>query len=120
VAPPSSPISLEISWIDAGTLALADADPAVRDVLALCEEAEAATGGAFRAWRPDATGRVRLDPAGLVKGWAVERAATHSDDSTPMTMSRKTDRRLWPDQRWHTLISAPARSHMDQAAWRRS
>jgi len=67
----------EISRIDAGTLALADAHPAVRDVLGLCEEAAAVTGGAFSAWRPDSTGRIRLDPAGLVKGWAVERAAAH-------------------------------------------
>ena len=34
------------------------------------------TGGAFSAWLPDPDGRPRLDPTGLVKGWAVEHAFT--------------------------------------------
>lgn len=42
----------------------------VRD---LCEQARRSTGGAFDATRPDGT----WDPSGLVKTWAVERAARH-------------------------------------------
>jgi len=60
----------EIRRIDAGTLALADADPLVRGVLARCEALRRATAGAF-----DARAGGRLDPSGYVKGWALERAA---------------------------------------------
>ena len=59
----------EISRLDRGVLALPDADPLVREVLARCERLRAATGGYF-----DARASGRLDPSGLVKGWAVERA----------------------------------------------
>ncbi|SFW78961.1 FAD:protein FMN transferase [Amycolatopsis australiensis] len=53
-----------------GTLRLADADPLVAEVLALCDGYEAETGGYFTArWRG------APDPTGLVKGWAIERAA---------------------------------------------
>jgi thiamine biosynthesis lipoprotein len=47
--------------------------PDTREVAALAEEARALTGGLFDATRPDGT----WDPSGLVKGWAVERAARH-------------------------------------------
>jgi thiamine biosynthesis lipoprotein len=62
----------EISRLNTGALAPTDAHPLVRDVLARCERLRVATGGAFdaRAPRPGA-----VDPSGLVKGWAVERAA---------------------------------------------
>ncbi|MGQ0845571.1 MAG: FAD:protein FMN transferase [Sporichthyaceae bacterium] len=63
----------EVSRIGRGELALDAADPSVRDVAERCERARAATGGAFDAVRPDGT----WDPTGLVKGWAVERAAGH-------------------------------------------
>ncbi|MCZ9339526.1 FAD:protein FMN transferase, partial [Streptomyces sp. TRM76130] len=43
----------------------------LREVLGLCEEYRAATGGAFDARLP---GR-GLDPCAVVKGWAVQRAA---------------------------------------------
>lgn len=45
--------------------------PLLREVLDLCEEYERRSGGAFRATLP---GR-RLDPSGMVKGWAVARMA---------------------------------------------
>jgi thiamine biosynthesis lipoprotein len=60
----------EISRLGAGSLALGDASLEVREVLARCERLRCETGGWFDAW---ATGA--LDPSGLVKGWAVERAA---------------------------------------------
>jgi thiamine biosynthesis lipoprotein len=42
-------------------------------VLSLCEDLRRETGGVFNAWRCRPDGR--LDPSGVVKGWAVERAA---------------------------------------------
>ena len=60
----------EISRLDAGTLALADAHPLVREVLGRCEALRARTRGCF-----DARAGGRLDPSGLVKGWALDRAA---------------------------------------------
>jgi thiamine biosynthesis lipoprotein len=62
----------EISAINAGTLALADAHPLVREVLDRCAILREETGGAFDAW---AVAPGTVDPTGLVKGWAVERAA---------------------------------------------
>ena len=42
----------------------------MRDVLALCREYERRTNGFFSPWH-----RGHLDPSGLVKGWALARAA---------------------------------------------
>jgi FAD:protein FMN transferase len=62
----------EISRWGRGELALRDAHPLVRDVLARCERLRAETGGAFDIrFRAGA----QADPSGLVKGWAIERAA---------------------------------------------
>jgi FAD:protein FMN transferase len=60
----------DISRIRRGELRAADADPLVAEVLALCAEVERETAGCFSA-RWDG----RLDPTGLVKGWAVQRAS---------------------------------------------
>lgn len=60
----------EISRIERGELAPGDAGPLVREVLARCERLRGQTGGFF-----DARARGRLDPSGMVKGWAVDRAA---------------------------------------------
>lgn len=57
-------------------LALDDAGPLVQQVAARCERARELTGGLFDATRPDGS----WDPSGLVKGWAVERAARHLAD----------------------------------------
>jgi thiamine biosynthesis lipoprotein len=56
-----------------------DADPTLREVLALCEEARERTDGWFdiRDLPDPHTGAPRVDPSGLVKGWAVQRAAKH-------------------------------------------
>ena len=61
----------EISRLNAGDLALGDAHPLVRRVLARCEVLRAGTGGYFDASAPLRGG---LDPSGLVKGWAVDLA----------------------------------------------
>src|SRR4051794_20967976 len=60
----------EISRLDRGKLVLADCRPEVDEVLTRCMRLNRATGGAFSV-RPAA----RLDPSGLVKGWAVDGAA---------------------------------------------
>ncbi|GGM44483.1 FAD:protein FMN transferase [Dactylosporangium sucinum] len=60
-----------------GDLAAGAADPTFAEVLALCDEARERTGGWFdpRGLPDPRTGAPRFDPSGLVKGWAVERAA---------------------------------------------
>lgn len=65
----------DIRRLDRGEVALSECDPTVDEVLRLCEEAKAATGGYFDALLPATDGSPRLDPSGLVKGWATERAA---------------------------------------------
>ena len=59
-----------ISRLDAGTLALRDAAPPVRDVLGRCEDLRARTRGCF-----DVRARGALDPSAFVKGWAIEAVA---------------------------------------------
>jgi len=59
----------EVRRLDRGELALDDAHPLVREVLARCERLRVVTGGYF-----DARARGPLDPCGLVKGWSVDRA----------------------------------------------
>jgi thiamine biosynthesis lipoprotein len=65
----------EISRLGRGELALEDADPEVRTVLDRCEQLRAETRGYFDV-RAAGDG---LDPSGLVKGWAVARAAALLD-----------------------------------------
>jgi len=69
---PYKPAS-EISRLGRGELILDECHAEVAAVLSLCEDLRRATHGVFNAWacRPDG----RLDPSGVVKGWAVERAA---------------------------------------------
>ena len=60
----------DISRIRRGELQVTDADPHVETVLDLCVQVQSATNGYFTAMPHG-----RLDPTGLVKGWAIERAA---------------------------------------------
>ena len=64
-----------VSRLSRGEIGLSDCPPEVREVIALGERAERESYGAFRVTRSDPDGRVLLDPTGVVKGWAVERAA---------------------------------------------
>ncbi|MCW2810454.1 MAG: Thiamine biosynthesis lipoprotein ApbE [Friedmanniella sp.] len=64
-----------VSRLDRGEVTTAEAPAEVREVLALGERAEDESGGAFSIRRPGPNGRSTLDPSGVVKGWAVERAA---------------------------------------------
>src|SRR4051812_21580829 len=59
----------DVRRLDAGELALRDARPVVRAVLARCARLRAQTGGRF-----DVRATGRLDPSGYVKGWAVDGA----------------------------------------------
>lgn len=60
----------EISRIRCGRLATQDASADVRRVLTRCEQLRVRSNGYF-----DACAGGSLDPSGLVKGWAIERAA---------------------------------------------
>jgi FAD:protein FMN transferase len=64
----------QVSRIRRGELRLDDAEPRVRQVARLCDEAAERTSGAFCAWLPGPDGTPAFDPTGLVKGWAVEHA----------------------------------------------
>ena len=64
-----------VSRLGRGEIDLADCPPEVVEVLGLGARAERESGGAFRVRLPGPDGRTRLDPSGVVKGWAVERAA---------------------------------------------
>ena len=63
----------EISRISRGELSMADASDDVRDVAVDCATFLADTAGAFDAWGHHADRR--FDPTGMVKGWALDRAA---------------------------------------------
>ena len=68
-------MSSEISRINRSELHLLDASREVIDVLDACFFLEGASDGAFSTRRNDGS----LDPAGFVKGWAVERASRRFD-----------------------------------------
>lgn len=61
----------EICRLDRGELALEQCSPEVHEVLALCADATEVSGGYFSTQIHG-----RLDPSGMVKGWAVEKAST--------------------------------------------
>jgi len=64
----------EISRLGRGEFILAECHADVAEVLSLCDDLRQETDGVFNAWNCRADGR--LDPSGIVKGWAVERAAS--------------------------------------------
>jgi FAD:protein FMN transferase len=64
-----------ISAMGRGELTLPDASEEIREVLRLCERMRLETDGAFDIFEVPAPNGTRLDPSGLVKGWAIERAA---------------------------------------------
>jgi thiamine biosynthesis lipoprotein len=103
-----------VSRLDRGEIGLdhPDVPPEVHEVLALAERAERASDGAFSARRRDAGGRVRLDPSGVVKGWAVERAAAalRALDDTDFCVSAGGDvlgRAADPDLPWRIGVEDP-------------
>lgn len=64
-----------ISRLGRGEVDVADCPAEVAEVLALGERARKESGGAFDVRRPRADGTLELDPSGVVKGWALHRAA---------------------------------------------
>ena len=64
-----------ISRLGTGAAAVDDMDQEVVGILALCAELRDDTHGAFDATAPTAPNGSHLDPSGVVKGWAIERAA---------------------------------------------
>jgi thiamine biosynthesis lipoprotein len=74
----------EMSRLNRGELRLDEADPEIRTVLQRCEQLRFQTAGYFDAraafWQGAAHDRIQdpspaaMDPSGLVKGWAVDRA----------------------------------------------
>ena len=63
-----------VSRLSRDEIAMADCPAEVAEVIALGAAAERDSGGAFSIRRPGRNGMI-LDPSGVVKGWAVERAA---------------------------------------------
>ena len=64
-----------VSRLDRGEIALADCPPEVHEILDLAAAAAQKCGGAFSVYLPGPDGRIALDPSGVVKGCAGERAA---------------------------------------------
>jgi thiamine biosynthesis lipoprotein len=111
----------EISRIGRGDLAVADAAPEVRSVLAACEELKRDTKGAFDieaardlcAWQP---GQAPIDPSGYVKGWAVEEGARRLREAGAGNFSigaggdvvvRGRSDPFDPESRWRVGIAHP-------------
>jgi thiamine biosynthesis lipoprotein len=63
-----------VSRLDRGELSLDQCPREVAEVLAIAEQARIESGGAFDVRRPGPDGRIVLDPSGVVKGWAIDRA----------------------------------------------
>jgi thiamine biosynthesis lipoprotein len=82
-----------VSRLGRGELDPADCPPEVAEVLGIGALAEAESGGAFAVRRPGPDGGVVLDPSGVVKGWAVERAAAplFALDDTDFSLSAGGD-----------------------------
>jgi thiamine biosynthesis lipoprotein len=103
-----------VSRLGRGEIDLADCPPVVAEVLALGEAAREASDGAFDVRRPGPDGDELLDPSGVVKGWAAERAAEplRDLDSTDFCLSAGGDmvcRTLGPHARpWRIGIEHPA------------
>ena len=103
-----------VSRLGRGELTLAACPPAVTEVLALAEQAECESGGAFSAFLRHESGGAVFDPTGVVKGWAVERAAHHlaALDDTDFCLSAGGDmvcRTARPDSSpWMVGIEDPA------------
>lgn len=64
----------EVSRLGRGELTVDECHPTVAEVLRLGDDARLASGGAFDVCLPGPDGVRRLDPSGVVKGWAVDRA----------------------------------------------
>ena len=66
----------QINRLACGDLAIEDCAPEVREILSRCDELTIETDGYFTAY-PFGS----LDPSGLVKGWAIQRASEMLTDA---------------------------------------
>jgi thiamine biosynthesis lipoprotein len=82
-----------VSRLGRGEIGLDQCPAVVREVLDLAERARQESDGAFDVRRPGPDGTVVLDPSGVVKGWAVQRASAHlrSLDDTDFCLSAGGD-----------------------------
>jgi FAD:protein FMN transferase len=103
-----------ISRLRREEIGLEDCPPQVAEVLALGDTAERESAGAFSIVLPGPDGQVVLDPSGVVKGWAAERAAAALADlpDTDFCLSAGGDmtcRTADPDGRpWRIGVEDPA------------
>ena len=83
----------DVSRLGRGEIGLEECAPEVAEVLALGATAEEESHGAFSVRRPGPEGRRVLDPSGVVKGWAAERAAAalHPLEETDFCLSAGGD-----------------------------
>jgi thiamine biosynthesis lipoprotein len=65
----------EVSRMGRGELVPEEASPRMKEVLRICDETAAQTGGYFSAWY-----RGTFDPSGVVKGWAIREASRMLDE----------------------------------------
>lgn len=72
----------EVSQINRGEIGSGDWSADVHEVLAIAEQGRLQSGGAFDVWRTGPDGKPMLDPSGIVKGWAVQRASAALEDLT--------------------------------------
>jgi thiamine biosynthesis lipoprotein len=96
-----------VSRLGRGEVALEECPDVVREVLDLGEQARRQSGGAFDVRRRGADGREVLDPSGVVKGWAVQRAAA------PLLALEDTDVCLSAGGDMVCVVADP-----DRPAWR--
>ncbi|WP_230207655.1 FAD:protein FMN transferase [Microlunatus sp. Gsoil 973] len=102
-----------INRLGRGEIKLADCPADVLEVFALAEEAEEDSSGAFSIWLTGADGTTRLDPSGVVKGWAVERVSRHltSLSRTDFCLSAGGDMVCWVSEpgrpKWRVGIEDP-------------
>jgi thiamine biosynthesis lipoprotein len=64
-----------ISRLGRDELSLPDCPPEVSEVLEIANQAVEISDGAFSVYLPNHVGELVFDPTGVVKGWAVQRAA---------------------------------------------
>lgn len=100
----------QISRLARGELTVGECDPEVAEVLELGAEAERLSDGWF-SMRYEG----RLDPTGIVKGWAVERAARRMAESgaTGVSLNGGGDVQLLgtpgPQRPWRVGVADPLR-----------
>jgi thiamine biosynthesis lipoprotein len=101
----------EISRIERGELSPDDAHPDVGEVLGRCEQLREDTRGYF-----DSEAAGSLDPSGLVKGWAVDRAAAILEEAGAENFAIYAGGDVVvrgcasPGQPWHLGIRHPHRA----------